>query len=235
MKRLTILVSLYNSGDWIENRLKNLCGVVNKKDVDIWCLNAASPDERDRNIPKQFDVEYYEEPTRIGVYAAWNRIIARTKSDYITNANSDDLIAPDGYSKMIAYLDRHRVGFVYPSWYTTSTPNLSWRAIIRGESAVADGHPGIYKGDLSKGGVGHFPMWRRSLHQQFGMFDENFKTLGDAEWWARCYHRGTRFHWIREPLACYLWRNGENLWHREVTPAEWELYHSKVNYYQAQA
>ncbi len=228
------MVSIYNAGEFIENRLDNLRKSTIAKDTEIWVVNANSPDPRDHAIPQKFDVNYVKLPERVGVYAAWNHIIKNSKSQYLTNANADDLIAPNGYEKLTRNLDQvQSCGFSYPSWFTTATPNLNWDDVRKGKAACdKSGKPGQYKGNLDDGGVGHFPIWRRSLHDKLGLFDEGFKALGDADWWARCWWVGKiDFRWHKEYLACYLFRNGENLWHREVNENEWQRYHQKVANY----
>lgn len=233
------MVSVYRAGEFIENRLDNLVKSTILDDMDIWVVNADSPDQRDHDIPvryaTRFPITYVKLPSRIGVYAAWNYIIQNSSSDYLTNANADDLIAPLGYQKLIKMLDAGQTDFIYPNWYTADVPNLTWNQVRAGEGADRSGQPGHYAGDLGNGGVGHFPMWRRSLHNRHGLFDESFKALGDAEWWARCYYLGgARFHWHKEYLACYLFRNGQNLWHTEINETEWHLYHQKVASYRPQ-
>lgn len=232
-KRLTIMVSLYNSGEWIENRLENLLAAINRQTDEIWCLNANSPDERDDLIPQKFPVKYIKLDTRVGVYAAWNHIIRESTSEFITNANADDLVSPQCYDKLSSVLaTSEMLGFAYPSWCTTDIPNQKWDQL--GMITREGGEPGNYRGDIERAGVGHFPMWRRSLHQRYGFFDEEFRVLGDADWWARCYYLGeVKFFWLNEVLACYLWRSGQNLWHREITADEWARYHGRVQRYMA--
>lgn len=230
MKKLTIMVSIYQSGDWIENRLNNLMQSTLIDDMEIWCVNADSPDERDHTIPQKFKVKYVRLPNRINVYAAWNYILKNSDSQYVTNANTDDIVAPNCYEKLINVLESNKeIGLAYPSWYCTARANQQWGAL---SGADPNGRPGHYNGDIDRGGVGHFPLWRRTLHTKLGLFDDSFKALGDAEWWARCWFVAkTRFQWVDELLAVYLWRNGQNLWHREVTKGEWLRYHKKVSEY----
>lgn len=237
MKKLTVMVSLYNSGLWIENRLNNLFNSTAINEMEIWCVNANSPDPLDDIIPAKYDVQYLKLPERVGVYAAWNHIIQASNSYYITNANTDDLIAPNGYERLMSVLDNnHGFGFAYPSWYTSDIDNLQWPQVPK-KADHTGGDPGNYSGDLGLGGVGHFPLYRRNLHNQYGLFDERFKALGDADFWSRCYHYGkTKFIWVKEHLACYLWRGARNegdrnLWHKEINQNEWDLYHSKAESY----
>lgn len=228
------MVSVYDAGEFIENRLDNLRQISIRKDADIWVVNTNSPDPRDHTIPSAFPgINYTRLPERIGVYATWNYIIKHSKSEYLTNANADDLIAPNGYEKLIKTLEITKADFAYPSWYTTDRPNLTWNDIKKGKAAAdKSGKPGIFKGNLDTGGVGHFPVWRRKLHDKLGLFDERFKALGDADWWTRCWHLGkANFQWQKEYLACYLFRNGQNLWHRSISDDEWRLYHQKASEY----
>ena len=232
MAKLTVMVSIYNSGEWIENRLNNLLQHENQKDMEVWCVNANSPDPRDHEIPQKYPFKYIKLVTRPTVYETWNYIIQNSTSKYITNANTDDIVAPNCYTKLMEILDKNeKFGFTYCSWLTTATPNQKWE---EKKNADPSGNPGNYAGDISIAGVGHFPMWRRSLHDQLGLFDPQFKALSDADWWARCYHVGkTQFYWLREYLGLYLWRNGDNLWNRSITHEEWQCYHTKVKQYQS--
>lgn len=231
MKKLTVLVSIYNSGEWLEHRIKNLLLSSIIDDMEIWCVNANSPDPLDDEIPKKFPVKYVKLPERITVYETWNYIIQNSKSVYLTNANTDDLIHPKGYERLMDVLDKQgpSFGFAYPSWYCTSKSNQEWATLTNTDPG---GRPGNFAGSIETAGVGHFPMWRRSLHDMLGLFDPQFKVLADADWWSRCYWVGkTKFQWINELLACYLWRDGDNLWHREMTNEEWKRFHAKVAKY----
>jgi hypothetical protein len=228
MFKLTAMVSLYNSGEWIQNRIENLLKSTIINDLEIWCVNANSPDERDDTIPKQYPVKYIRLDERITVYQTWNYIIENSNSEFITNANTDDIVHHTCYEHLIRTLEEseENVGFAYPSWYTTSTYIKHWPT-----QKLDIGRPGNYNGDLNIGGVGHFPLWRRSLHNKFGLFDDEFRALSDADWWARCYYNNIRFRWIDNNLGCYFWRNGNNLWSREICAEEWDRYHTKLMQY----
>jgi glycosyltransferase involved in cell wall biosynthesis len=229
MPKITVLVSCYNSGQWIQHRLDNLLASSIKNDMEIVCINANSPDERDELIPLKYPVKYIRLPERVGVYEAWNIAIQQTDSKYITNANTDDVVAPMCYERLSSALDNIDCDFAYPSWYVTHLSHRTWTNFGDYDPS---GRPGRYHGDIDKAGVGHFPMWKRSLHNKVGLFDPNFKALGDADFWARCYWKGkAKFHWVEELLAIYLWRNGDNLWNRSINEDEWGRYHSNVANY----
>lgn len=241
MAKIAVLVSIYNSGEWLENRIINLLCSKAINDCDIYCLNADSPDPRDDAIMQKYlnlpNIKYVKLSNRNSVYEAWNTMIQDSSSDFITNANTDDIVSPDCYSKLANILSSDdKYGFAYPSWLVTAKPNLQWTENMLSSSDISrDGDPGQYCGDVAKAGVGHFPMWRRSLHDIVGYFDPRYKALGDADFWARSYHIAkAHFVWVREYLGCYLWRNGNNLWHTEISAEEWQLYHDNVAKYTQQ-
>lgn len=233
MSKLTVMVSIYQSGDWIENRLKNLLSNNAINDMEIWCLNANSPDEKDHEVPTELSkthkqIRYERLEQRNTVYEAWNHIIERSGSTYITNANTDDIVSPKCYTTLMKCLDKvgPSAGLAYCSWYTTGRPNQDWNDL---NAVASDGRPGNYAGDLNTAGVGHFPLWRRSLHSEIGLFDPKLQALADADWWARIYFVAKKqLIWVNELLAVYLWRDGQNLWHRKMNREEWDLYHKKV-------
>lgn len=239
MAKIVAMVSMYESGVWIENRLNNLIGSTIFNDIEIWCVNADSPDNRDHDIPlaysqKYSNIIYKRLESRINVYATWNYIIQNSTSDYITNANTDDIVSPDCYRILSSFLDSNQnYDFVYPSWLTTARENQTWPP----KEVDNGGAPGQFTGDIDRAGAGHFPMWRRSLHNNLGYFDDSFGALADADWWMRCSHVGkSKFYWLNDHLACYLWRDGSNgrsrnLWHRAITGEEWAKFHTKAAKY----
>ena len=47
------------------------------------------------------------------------------------------------------------------------------------------------------------PMWRRSLHDGLGGFDETFESAGDWEFWIRCALAGRRFLHVEPSTVAY--------------------------------
>jgi len=234
MKKLTAMVSIYNSSQWLKARLENLTTTTLGNDLEIWCVNADSPDPLDHQIPQEFNVKYVKLNKRNTVYEAWNYILENSNSEYVTNANTDDLVAPNCYEKLINRIETDKSDFAYCNWYVTGSPQPRYDIKLPGLDK--SGRPGMYRGDLEKAGVGHFPLWKKSLHQNLGAFDPQFQALADADWWARCFYVGNaKFSWIDEFIAIYQWRNGENLWNQKITAEEWQIYHNKLAKYKEQS
>lgn len=231
--KITAIISLYNSGRWLHNRINNLMETDTYKrgELFIYAVNAQSPDPRDDQIANQYagrDKFHYEIINPCTVYGAWNHAIKKTSTPFITNANADDINSPDCYDKLIAACEAHDALVAYSDWYVLTQENQPWRP---GKMDAGPDHCGQYNPDKNQLSCGHFPVWRRDLHDKVGYFDPSLKALGDADLWLRAWRMGYRnFFYFGEHLGGYLWRNGDNLWHRvdDATRAsEWEKVFSR--------
>ncbi len=47
------------------------------------------------------------------------------------------------------------------------------------------------------------PMWRRAVHEEFGLFDDRLESAGELEFWLRITQKYP-FVNVKEPLGLYL-------------------------------
>jgi len=47
------------------------------------------------------------------------------------------------------------------------------------------------------------PMWRRSYHEKYGVFDAKYRSAGDWELWLRGASQGSQFKKIDNTLGLY--------------------------------
>ena len=235
MKKISLLLSLYQSGEWIENRLKNLIDATSNIDAEIICINADSPDILDHDIPVRYlkiynNIKYVKCETRIGIYDAWNEAIKISDSQYLAPANTDDLSGPTLYTTLCGVLDDNpNVGVSYTSWYTIGMKPNKWSDI---DLSCRPDSPGEFHGNFDTGQVGHFPVWRKKIHDEIGYFDGLLTALGDADFWSRVYFKTNYcFYWLRAPLAAYRWRDGQNAWSRFISTEQWLIFHNNIKNY----
>lgn len=230
---LVAMISVYNSSKWLRNRFNNLMQTKTYQQgkLLIYATNANSPDNEDETICK----EYIKSPNviydRIGtctVYGAWNHIIKNTNTQFITNANSDDLIAPNAYEILLEACINQNAPLSYCGWYTIGDQHGHWQN-LGSDKLNSVGHYDPTRDQIS---CGHFPLWRREMHDKIGLFDPQFKALGDADFWIRAWRNDIRgFAPINLPLGGYRWRFGDNLWDRtdeSQRTREWSIVHSRT-------
>ena len=118
------------------------------------------------------------------------------------NANTDDRLRPDALEIMARELDNNPdIGLVYADFFITGFKNMPFNNNIRtGYSKKPDYAPEIM---LAGCHIGPQPMWRASLHNEIGYFDETFTSAGDYEFWCRIALRYPLKH-IPEFLGLYF-------------------------------
>lgn len=193
---VSAIVSAYYAKDFIRDRLDNL--MYQNPPVEI--IVVAQRDSAEAQIAKSYDdriiwILTQDIPT---IYAAWNMAIKASNCEYITNANCDDHIYAGSYAEMAKVLnDDPTIGVVYGDNNITDGVRTYLHKRVTGDFHVLK----------SCCFVGPMPMWRKSLHDKYGLFNENYKVCGDYEFWLRLGMNGVRFHHIPRALGLYAKRS----------------------------
>ncbi len=141
-----------------------------------------------------------------GMYNAWNVGIKTATTPYITNWNIDDLRHPINTKIKYDLLENNPgIDMVY-NWYAaTHNEEDNFYTIDLTTTFIAQYPDNFHEIVFNNCYAGPDPMWRKSLHEQVGYFDnENFATIGDWEMWVRFAVTGAKFKLIPEVLCIYL-------------------------------
>ncbi len=202
MAKVTALVSAYYSEPYLEGRLENLYHQSNQPEI-IVVAKADSPDARIAFAWKERYPEYSKfqmilTPDIPTIYAAWNMAIEKSTGEFLTSANTDDRLYPQAIEKMAAKLAKHSdAALVYA--------NVDILEKLDGEPVGRfDWNEGGFKELLGGCFCGPMPMWRKSLHDKYGMFDASLHVAGDYEMWLRITKAGEKLLKIPETLGAYL-------------------------------
>ncbi|MHC4676488.1 MAG: glycosyltransferase family protein, partial [Planctomycetota bacterium] len=139
------------------------------------------------------------------------------------NINTDDRLYPGALQRMIDVLDDNpEVGVVYP--------DVDRVAEIDGEPfgqfTWAEGDFDVL---IHGCFLGPMPMWRKSLHDEYGLFDAGMHSSGDYDFWLRLAKAGVKMQRIAEPLGRYFDRE-ESIEHREPIRTVWETANARSRY-----
>ena len=205
---VTALVSTYNSERFIRGCLEDLEAQTIADQIEIIIIDSASP-QNERTIVEEFqkrynNIVYIRTRMREKLYAAWNRGIRMAKGKYITNTNTDDRRLPHALETEARALNQFPdVGLVYADIWGTSIEN----DILHGDDTKRFTHYSYFDFSLLNGLTGsNFspqPMWRKSVHQKIGYFDEDYVIAGDYEFFFRIARQFNALH-IKAPLGLYL-------------------------------
>jgi FkbM family methyltransferase len=196
--------SLYEPLEFLETRIKNL-NQCNMEGVLVYFSDCSSESTwyeiqvllRDCKFPFRAD----HHPERKGIYWTWNWIIQKAgdfSPQYFTNVNADDIYDPLYFQKVSGFLDQNpQYDIAACHWYQTFKKRQIWPPA----ETVAPEHTPHHMHTL-----GHFPMWRSSLHNRVGLFDPRLIVGGDSELWfrVRSFLGSDVIAVLPDHLACYL-------------------------------
>ncbi len=205
--KVSAIVSTYNSERFIRGCLDDLLNqsLYEKGQLEIVVVNSGSQ-QNEEEIVKEYQSRFkniqYIKTERETVYQAWNRGIKISSGKCITNANTDDRHRKDALEILAGELDANEnIGLVYADQYVTKKENQTF------ENNEAAGYFEWLEFDriqlIHCACIGPQPVWRKSLHERFGYFDESLKVAGDYEWWLRISEYVQLKH-IPEKLGLYL-------------------------------
>lgn len=207
MKKVVGLASLYEPLEFLEHRIENL-NTCDLKDSIIWFVDCSdeSIQAQVREIVRtrcSFEWRFLGVTGKKTLYWVWNYIVDQAMRDpavnpkYFCAVNVDDIQAPEYFQIMSGFLDDHpEIVIVSPQWHVSKTKGQFWPPIDKGVFVDPDIHRTL----------GHFPMWRASLHEAIGNFNPLLRVVGDSDFWDRIKKRygydGIAV--LERPLALYL-------------------------------
>jgi len=223
--KVSAIVSAYYAADFLQARIENLLQQSQIPEIIVVCQTGSA----EARIAQKFlednvsEVAVLLTPDIPTIYDAWNKAIPYALGEYLTSANSDDRLKPRALEEMTAALDRR------PSY-----------AVVYGDQEIVSEIDGGVVGKFAwlTGGfkellrgcfVGPMPIWRKSLHEKYGLFDPTYRIAGDYEFWLRIASKGEKFLHFSAVVGSYLQRN-DSLEHREPLRTVWETARARSLY-----
>lgn len=208
--RVAVIVSLYGAAEKLRFFLTALAQqtLARRGEVEIILVDSGSPTD-EKGVFEAFHKEhalsmiYARSPTRETIQAAWNRGIKLARAQYIACLGVDETLYPEGLEVLADELDHY--------------PEVDW---VMGHSLVtAVEEDGLYKNDImsydrSGATKDHVyletcylswvgGMYRRSIHDRFGYYDETFRGAGDTEFKNRVLPH-INVHFVDRMLGLFL-------------------------------
>jgi len=185
---ISVIISTYNAEKFIAARLDNLLMQTISNQIEIIIINSGSQ-QRESDIVASYKKRFKNikliETGRETVYKAWNRGIKAARGTYVTNGNTDDRHRLDALEKLAdIFRQQQELDILYPNVLQTRNENLSFKEeFVHSAFNFAEYHPEILRAGYCF--PGPMPMWKKSLHDEAGYFEEDFVSSGDLEFWNR--------------------------------------------------
>ena len=211
LPKISLITSVYEATEHIEQLMED---TINQTIFDEKCewiilnVNKTGDDFEEEVILKYAqkypNIRYKRLKTDPGVYGVWNKAIKMSTGEFISNINCDDRRAPDALRKQAETLMAHEVvSLVYNDSYIAKEPNTTWDMAERPDTTRYNFDAFSVESMLRSNLPHNNPMWKRSLHDNHGLFDPKYKSAGDWDFWLKCAFEGAVFLKHSEILGIY--------------------------------
>jgi glycosyltransferase involved in cell wall biosynthesis len=228
--KISLVTSVFKADEHIEQLMKDVTRQSIFEEKCEWVILNVDPEGEDfsENIILKYAEMYpdnivYERLSEDpGIYGTWNMGIKKSTGDFVTNVNCDDRRPIEALEKQAKLLVANPdIDLVYNDSYVTSEPNTMWEDVQ--PDCQRYNFEKFSKEAMLRGNLPHNnPMWRKSIHEKHGYFDEKYRSAGDWELWLRASFAGSKFKKCRDVLGVYYFNpegistNPENnKWKRE--------------------
>ncbi len=209
--KISLITSVFKAEDYIEQLIEDVTRQTIFESHCEWIILNANKkgDDFEENLILECQKKY---PKNIiykrlevdpGIYDTWNMGIKMSTGDFVTNVNCDDRRPAWGYEKQAKLLvSNPDVDLVYNDSYITHEPNIMWEDVPDGTQRY--NFEQFSKEAMLRGNLPHNnPMWRRTVHDKFGYFNQYYKSAGDWDFWLRCAFGGSKFKKCQDILGVY--------------------------------
>ena len=203
MIKISVITSLYNCINYLKGYFEAVEKIVNKEECEYLLLHNAPKEEELRIIEKEIQGKPWFQhiiiDEREGLYKTWNRGIKLSQGKYCAVWNVDDIRFPDSFVLQLKALDdQPECGLVTGHNNATDVYGEIGNRISKHDRFERIPQE-AYRSCL----VGCFPMWRKSVHNTVGYFDEQFKCVSDFDFQIRVALK-FKMYCVTQSLGVYL-------------------------------
>jgi len=211
LPKISLITSVYGAEEYIDQLMEDVTRQTIFESHCEWIiLNAnKSGDDYEEEVIKRYvekypnNIVYHRLEEDPGIYDTWNMAIKMSTGEFVTNVNCDDRRPAWAYEKQAKLLFASPdVDLVYNDSYVSHEPNVMWEDVK--EDAQRYNFEQFSKEAMLRANLPHNnPMWRVSVHDKHGFFNQHYKSSGDWDFWLRCTFGGSKFKKCDEILGVY--------------------------------
>jgi glycosyltransferase involved in cell wall biosynthesis len=217
LPKVSIIIPCYNYKDYVLNTLDSCMGQDYKGEYEVIVVDDASTDNSVMEIRRFYNtyVRLVALGRNVGYSAAKNEGIKRSSGDLITTIDADDMLTSDSLSMRVQeFISNPELLMVHAQ---------AW--VIKGPGDMAYWLKRLYKisHDTRTDKIhAQTVMVRRSVHRDYGLYDEKLRSRGDNELWHRLIDAakiGDRIKFIKHPVAFYRKHDQSMVQYRKRNPS----------------
>lgn len=202
--RASVITSIYKSQKFIEHFLQDIKRQSIFHECEFLLLDADSPENEKFFIEPYLSLKNikYINIGNCSVYEAWNKGIELSSSDLLTNWNTDDRRSYNSLEKQVKFLEDNKdTDVCYGQTIISHKENESFEFCQSKEIYPALG--GSLENQLKHNSPHCLPVWRKFIHDRFGLFDCSYFSAADYDMWFRVLKGGGKLSDIEETVGLY--------------------------------
>lgn len=204
--RLSVIVSIYNGEKFLNQFLENVIEQTCIDDIEVLLLDAQSTDSTKEIIEnfKHDSLKYHLLDKRYSIYETWNIGIELSKSQLLSNWNIDDRRKKNSLETQICFMEKNLncdVCYGHVAWSFKENEKFEDNLLIN----LYPCYDVNFKSMMENNSPHCMPVWRKNLHDKFGLFDINYKTAADFDFWMRCLEGKANFQKLYETVGLYYY------------------------------
>ncbi len=195
--KVSIIASVNRGSPCIEGFLENIIRQTVFSSCEVILVDCHLPDQEADGVQRCLEGYPNIVCRRLdhnpGLFAAWNHAIRMSTGEYIAGVNITDRLFPEHIEVHARHLrEFDEAALVYSDRCSRDFSN-GLDGIIRARNVVQPHQRSFPGRNVVYGAPGGCPVWRRSLHDMCGWFDESFRSAGDLDMWMRAAGKGLIF------------------------------------------
>jgi GT2 family glycosyltransferase len=194
--KISLITSMFKGEKYVEKFMNNMVSQTVFEHCELLIIDAVSPENEFPIIQKYMEkypnIKYTRLEKDPGIYGVWNIGAKMATGKYLTNTNLDDIRSNDQIEVMVNCLEKNpHIDLAYSESYVTPVGNETFEK----NSSKGKTYPitDFSKPAMIKCLPGCMPIWRKTMHDKAGYFDESFKYAGDHEMWLKAVRAECQF------------------------------------------
>ena len=204
--RVSIITSIYKASEFLFDFLLDVKRQSIFPNSEVLILDAnEDQDNEDFKIISKFEGIPNFKYTHIGkcsVYEAWNKGVELARSPIITNWNVDDRRCVSSLEHQVNFLENNKnIDLCYGQLKISNTKNETFEDC--NSNRFWPTLEGTLENQLRHNSPHCLPVWRKDVHDRFGMFDESYFSASDYDMWFRILKGGGNLKKLDEVVGVY--------------------------------
>ena len=204
--RVTVITSIYKASEFLFDFLLDVKRQSIFSESEILLLDAnEDPDNEDAKTISKFKGTPNFKYSYIGkcsVYEAWNKGVKLAEAPVITNWNVDDRREISSLNYQVKFLeDNKEVDLCYGLLKISNHKNEIFENC--GTGRIWASLDGTLENQLKHNSPHCMPVWRKDVHDRFGMFDESYFSASDYDMWFRILKGGGKLKKLDRLVGIY--------------------------------